>query len=280
MGIFKRTFIRVRKLRQAYNSLKYWEWTLDSTGAMILAQTGGTSTDFGLKIVPTVVGQYVKAVYIDADVGSALVVSGQGVFRVDLDRPVTTPLTAWDGNPDTVSWFMYNNRGANTTARGGARAIYAQSRNRLSMSWMRGIDLNVRCDDVGTMNELWGYMVRMEIYGTVSDLVIGMDINMSQEGAKATEEYGLRIRNSNASATANPYNDAAIKIQRDHVNNTGFNYAIDALGATYNPIRTAFIRAHDDGTVCADTGDKTGGGANGWITVVVGTATRYIQLYA
>jgi hypothetical protein len=58
----------------------------------------------------------------------------------------------------------------------------------------------------------------------------------------------------------------------------GADYLIDC-GTNTDIVDTAVLRLGDDGAVNADAGDKTGTAA-GFLTVVVGASTRYIQLYS
>jgi len=52
-----------------------------------------------------------------------------------------------------------------------------------------------------------------------------------------------------------------------------------ASGIDFTGVPTAqLIKATDDGTITADTGDMTGT-ASGFMKVLIGAATRYIQLY-
>lgn len=127
----------------------------------------------------------------------------------------------------------------------------------------------------GTVTSQYALSVRSENYGTVSDLFGGIDVNLTNEAAVATTEFGIRIRNTNNSITG-PVT-SAIAITKSGVN-TGFTYALDSLGT---PLTAAVLRVADD-SVAADAAGGTVGSAVGgaFIRVLVGSTPLKIQLYA
>lgn len=202
-----------------------------------------------------------------------------GAVRVQLIRTPEYPLVTgtWDGNAD-VALKVYNVNYAVNVSAGRLISIDYQSRTNADCSIVQGIEGNTRVSVGKTAATMIGISHTCEIYGTVSTTLYGMSIDMRNEGAAATTSAGIRITNSNNSL-AIPIG-AAIRLEHSgaDVNNTGFNYIIDALAS--DCINTAVLRVYDDGTVCNDT-YATGTFATyqkGYLTVVVGTATRYIWL--
>ena len=99
-----------------------------------------------------------------------------------------------------------------------------------------------------------GMTITADNFGTLSNELGGIDLLLDNEGAKATLEYGIRIRNQNASlATAV---DAAILITTPGAANTGFNYGIDLNGAK---IVTADVRLHQGNNIYSGNGAPAAG---------------------
>jgi hypothetical protein len=127
----------------------------------------------------------------------------------------------------------------------------------------------------GTCPTIVGLTVTPENYGTCATEFGGIDIVLKNEGAVATTEYGLRIRNLNNSI-ADAIGSAILVT--DTGANTGFDYIINTSGAS---ITAGILNLADDG-VSADAGSGTiGSAASGaWIRVKVGDTHFKIQLYA
>lgn len=235
-----------------------------------------TTTDVGkiMNLEGYLDGTTYPAVEIDCDTNSTTTGCRGGALFIELDRPTTNILASWDGNPDTGLKMTINNRANNTTSSGGTRAIDAYARNRgAGHAWVNGMLLNARNDSGCECPEVISAKFQVENYGTIATTAIGVDINMLNEGAVATDETALRIRNTNASlATACV---SAIQVTKG-ATNLGFDYVIDTSGA--DAINTAVMRLYDDGTVCNDTNATGSQTMAGYLTVVVGSATRYIWL--
>lgn len=319
MGRLVRRYIRAYTLdvraggqKISYSDSVYWSHSIASDGALTLAGVGGTDDDFeiatvsgdiildaagkitleptietaaqyGVGIMPAddITGEYETCLRIDGNIAGVKESRHGAGIKMTIERPADHAFSAWGGAPDTAMMIDMDERAVNGVTVGAARAMQIDFDNYGSINWVHGFDIGVTCRDVADMKELWGQQIVVENFAngtphTLSDLMVGLDIVCLDEGQKPTEEYAIRIRNT-AVLAQSP--DAAIRIERGNATNRGFTYIIDAMHATLHPIYTAFARLSDDGTICADAGDKTGVAA-GWITVIVGAATRYIQLYS
>jgi len=257
---------------------------LDAAGKITLEPTIETSAQYGVGIAPAddITGEYETCLRIDGDIAGAKESRHGAGIKMTLERPADHLFTSWGGSPDTAMMIDLDERAENTAAVGSFRGLQIDLDNYGGISWGKALDISVtnRTGCTG-MSSLYGADIGLESFAPLSALMVGLDVRLIDEHTKPTEEYGIRIRNLNDSITQSV--DSAIKITRETskpaVVNLGFTYLIDAMHATNHPIRTAFARLSDDGTVCADTGDKTGTAA-GWVTVIIGAATRYIQLYS
>jgi hypothetical protein len=107
----------------------------------------------------------------------------------------------------------------------------------------------------GTAPYIIGLTVTPENYGTCATEFGGIDIPMKNEGAVATTEFGVRVRNLNNSlATA----VGAAYCATDTGANTGFNYILDCYGATVQKMQ---IRLGQEGGL--DVGIVTGNFTDG-----------------
>jgi hypothetical protein len=315
MGRLVRRYIRAYELDVEegglglkYSDSVYWDISIASDGAVKFDGVGGTDDDFEIEtasgaiildsanvieLEPTIddslqYGVHINPSTIDGEYETALRIEGsiEGVtesrhgagIKMTLERPSGSPMSSWSGSPDTAMMIDLDEEADNGAANGAARGLQIDLDNYSVINWVKGLDVGVTNRSGATAEEVWGAQIVCEAYGTLNDLMVGLDIVLLDEVTKPTEEYGIRIRNNNASIAQSA--DAAVKVERGNTTNTGFAYIIDAMHTTRHPISTAFARLSDDGTICADTGDKTAGGVSGWITVIIGTATRYIQLYA
>jgi hypothetical protein len=221
-------------------------------------------------------GSYTNTPYLDFNLyASSLTMPARaGAIRMQLTRTADYPITTWDGNADTTL-KVYNLNAAANAAGGRIIALDFQARSNALITQVSGIEGNTRVSSGATATTMYGILHTCEIYGTVSTTLYGMKIDMRNEGAAPTTSAAIHLTNSNASlATAI---GAAISVTKG-ATNLGFDYLIDSLAA--DCINTAVLRVYDDGTVCNDT-NATGTFATyqkGYLTVIVGTATRYIWL--
>mgnify|MGYP001444930818 CR=1 FL=1 len=196
----------------------------------------------------------------------------QGVVRIGMTRLDTAPITTgWDGNADCALRIFAYNEAENT---GGQRsvAIECQATSWDDCSELRGIATGAKCKS-GACPTIYGITNTVEVYGTNATAAYGLYTDMRLEGAMPTTSAGLLVTNTNVGlATAV---GAALMVTKS-ATNLGFNYLIDSLGA--DCINTAVLRVYDDGTVCNDTNATGAATPAGYLTVVVGTATRYIYL--
>jgi len=196
----------------------------------------------------------------------------QGMVRIQLTR-TTAHGSLWDGNSD-LALRVYCVNAVSSGAYGGLKAIECQARANQNCASVTCISANARTSSGKTVATNIGMEMTMECYGTVTTMY-GVKVDMREEGAAPTTSAAFYAYNSNASlATAI---GAALMISKG-ATNLGFNYAIDAFGA--DCINTACFRFYDDGTVCDDANAQaiTNCTTAGYLTVVVGTATRYIWL--
>ena len=196
----------------------------------------------------------------------------QGAVRVQCLRYV--PMVTWDGNAD-CALRVYSFNGVAQPAGQRSVGMELQCRTNYSNTMVTGIASNTRVSSGATTPTMYGIYHRCEIYGTVSTTLYGMYLEMSNEGAASTTSAGILVHNSNASLATTI--GSALRITKSAVN-TGFDYLIDA--STTDACNTAVMALYDDGTVCNDTNAQaiTNCTTAGYITVVVGSATRYIWL--
>ena len=224
----------------------------------------------GMTLTNNYMTENLKGLNMAAQVSDATHGARQGVIYISLDR--YTALTSWDGNPDCGFKVQVNNR-VNCLTNGGVRALDILARARENCAWVKTAEINGRVDAGKTISALCPVHVRAEQYGTVSDQTCAMDLEISPEGPSATVEAGLIIRNSDASTSTAA--TAAIYCSKSGTN-IGFDYLLDNSAA--DSCNTAVMRLFDDGTVCNDTNATGAATPAGYITVVVGSATRYIYL--
>jgi len=194
-----------------------------------------------------------------------------GALNVTLNRYIA--MTTWDGNADCALKVQCNNQIA-CPAGQRSTAIAYQARAYADCTKVVGVEGNSRVNVGVTCPTVYGINHTVEIYGTVATVMYGLYMDMRNEGAAPTTSAALFVNNSNASLGTAV--GAALMVSKGSVN-LGFDYLIDSLSA--DCINTAVLRVYDDGDVCNDT-VSTGSFASaaGYLTVVVGTATRYIHL--
>lgn len=149
---------------------------------------------------------------------------------VNLARPADSTATG-DSN-DALLRLNFNNHAANDN-NFIMRAINASLANRSggNIGIMEGASIGVQGKSGGTTPYIRGMTITPENYGTCATEFSGIDVVMKNEGAKATLEYGLRVRNLNNSLGT--YIDAGLLFS-DTGANIGFNYIADMNGATVN----------------------------------------------
>jgi len=128
----------------------------------------------------------------------------------------------------------------------------------------------------GTLSQIRALQLVPENYGTCSDEFGGLDIVMKNEGAKATLEYGIRIRNlDNSTASAV---DSAILVL-DSGTNTGFSNLLDASSATLDH---SFKWADGQGAVVGSMAAGHPGAINesGYVKIYIGATPYVIPVYA
>lgn len=191
------------------------------------------------------------------------------LFYLTASRPVAYAATG-DSN-DALMRANFNNYAAND-ANFIMRGINVSMDNRSggTMGRLESAALGVNNRSGSTSGNVSGLMVTIENYGTVTDLFGGVDILLKNEGAVATTEYGLRIRNENNSIADSV--GAAIKIT-DTGANTGFDYWMDCYGATaatVAPIRLGKTSTED---IVIAMGDFTDGADSGFAPGSIGLDT-------
>jgi len=204
------------------------------TGGEILKLSDEEPTDLELRNIyisparPT--GAYSNIYLIDGD-QNAVFTGGvnqktYGLF-VNARRPLGSGATL-DSN-DAVVKGSYNNyavndanfiiRGMNFSASNRAGGVTGMLDNLLGCSGKSG----------GTVTRIVGLTVSTENFGTVSGVYGGIDIQLKNEGAVATEEYGLKIENINNSLGTAV--GSAILVS-DTGANIGFTTGLNLNGAT------------------------------------------------
>ena len=194
-----------------------------------------------------------------------------GAVNITLSRYVAT--TTWDGNADTALKLQCNN---NIACPAGVRvtALAYQARAYADCTKVCGVEGNSRVNVGITCPTVYGINHTVEVYGTVATAMYGMYMDMRNEGAVPTDSAGIKIHNSAASLATNIIG-AAVQISKGAVNG-GFEYLIDASSS--DACNTALFKFYDDGTIANDTNATGAATPAGYLTVIVGTETRYIYL--
>jgi len=152
------------------------------------------------------------------------------IMQIDADRESDYVATG-DSN-DALLKMAGNNYAAND-ANFILRGINSGINNRSGgvMGRLEGASIGAQNKSGGTVTTLIGLTVVAENYGTLTgtDVFGGIDVLLKNEAAVGATEFGIRIRNENNSIADAV--GAAIKIT-DTGANTGFDYLLDAYGAT------------------------------------------------
>lgn len=188
----------------------------------------------------------------------------QGAIDLDLTRLATAALTAWDGNPDTALNIRARNY-ANNTAGGGIRALDISARNSgTTQTWVKTFDLGARNDSGKTITSLIAQHIRAENYGTVSDDIVGLDIEMSSENdTSSPTKDAILVRNTDASGMTGV--GSVIKLTNTSTNGFLTLLDLDGLTAASNTLVSTSGTAAT--TFAARIRIITPNGSAGWINV-------------
>lgn len=189
----------------------------------------------------------------------------QGALKVTLTKAAAEADTTWDGNPDTAfTATARNNATGNVASEGAIRGANIQGRNDgTNINWVLGLNLNGRNSSGKTAVSVHGLDVRCEQYGTVGTETVGIDVNLSDEGAaNAHVRYGIRVRNTDQSAQS----AATSAFHVSHTSTNGFS-AFAHLATNSG-----------DGAVASTT--TPAGAATEALIVKIGSNLRYIPCYA
>jgi len=253
----------------------------DDTGAIIVGD-GTTDMDFKVFLGDTLnyalfdVGlQRVKLVFstvggdsaqgLDIDV-APLAGAGyrQGGINCSVARASGQSVT-WDGNPDCAIKALARNSAANASEEGAVRGIDVQGRNSgTNASWVEGASFNCRTDSGKTTGIMCGVRIRVEDYGTISTEAIGIDVNLSVEGASPITT-GILVRSTDLSAMA------AVKevFRISHTSANGFTNLFNFAGATGDTAATGSLKGSGEADILCDAR----------ITCVFNGTPYYLPLY-
>lgn len=254
---------------------------LDAAGKIMLEPTIEASAQYGVGIIPSdpVMGEYETCLRIDASIESVVETRHGAGIKLTLERPDTAPITSWGGSPDTAMMIDLDERADNTDGVGAARGLQIDLDNYGNINWIKGLDIGVTTRTTGEVDEIWGAQIVCESYGTIDNLLVGLDIVLLDESTKPTEEYGIRIRNTNNSVLQ--YADAAIKLVRSGSGtfNTGFLYFMDATGTNQPIAATGGIWNVKDDAVIADANGSVGAAA-GFVVIAIDGTQYKLRTYA
>lgn len=173
------------------------------------------------------------------------------LLNLTATRPTTAAATG-DSN-DAVIKGVYNNyakndanfieRGINMVANNRSPGTLGMLDNLISVSSKSG----------STSPIVNGLTVNAENFGTNANQHSGIDVSIKNEAAKATLEFGIRVRNLNNSL-ANA-SDAVLLVPADALANTGWLYGIDFNGAKI----ATDLRTHAGNQLLSGTGAPAGG---------------------
>lgn len=260
-GKFREADIRADKFR-VLNS-----FDLNSTCRINI--NGAPSDKFEIAPVPNTADSYRYGLRVNSDgffLGGAAL--KHYMLAVSGDRESGNAVTG-DSN-DALLRVSGNNYAANDSnfiLRGANVSIANRSGGTLGI--LEAGNFGAQNKSGGTSPTIRGLTVTPENYGTCNTEFGGIDIVMKNEGAAATTEYGLRIRNINNSIASAV--DAAIQVT-DTGANIGFSYILDAYGAT---VQTAHIRFGKTSTedIVIVTGDFADAGDSGFAPGSIGLDT-------
>jgi hypothetical protein len=158
--------------------------------APVTATLTGTNT---VTVTQAAMTENLKAVSVSGSISDTTHGARQGVIAISLERPNTSILASWDGNPDCALKISAVNK-ANSVANGGTRAIDASARNR----------------DAGT--ESWincAYLTAENSANTIVTSEVARLI-MKNNGIVSTNHLGLIVQDT--SQGSGPENTVAIQV--------------------------------------------------------------------
>ncbi len=196
-------------------------------------------------------GSYGYGIQYDADLVFSLAGAALKSYAMKIDgwRGASYPVTG-DSN-DAILKIVGNNAAAND-GNFILRGINASVGNRSGGELGRiEHSFGAQNKSGGTCPIVLGMTVTAENYGTNADIFGGIDVLLKNEGAVATLEFGLRIRNENNSIADAV---AAGILFSDTGANTGFDYLIDCNGAS---VVVGDIRLQNAMVINNDEADRT-----------------------
>lgn len=145
---------------------------------------------------------------------------------------------------DRLIGGSYGNYAVNDAA-SVAHGIGLNVRNRSGgfLATIKASELQVNNNSGATADNLYAGTFLVENYGTLNNLLCGVLVELKNEGAAATDEYGVHITNTNNSAGTAV--DAAIYVD-DTGANIGWTHGLDFINAT---VQTAEIRGQNEETI-------------------------------
>jgi len=164
----------------------------------------------------------------------------QGAIYIGLNRESTNALTAWDGNPDAALKIQANNKANNTSARGGVRGIDVNARNRDAgtLSWLNAISATAE-NSANTIDSAYVAQFNMKNSGVISTSHYGVVIQDQSQGTSPADTVLLKLTTADDWAAASGARASAIQIRTGTSDTGGYTYGLDMNGAT---IGTAEIR--------------------------------------
>lgn len=196
----------------------------DSTNKII-------TSDKNWSLVPSVrpTTAYAYSALIDA---SDKMTGGAATKTYVLGLTATKPLgsgATGDSN-DSLIKGAYSNYAVNDTnfiVRGINTSVANRSGGVLGR--LEGGNIGAQAKSGGTVASVYGATITAENYGTVTDLVAGIDVAMKNESTIATDEFGVRVSNLNNSLATKV--KAAFRVANSGAN-TGFVTGLDLNGST------------------------------------------------
>jgi hypothetical protein len=197
--------------------------------------------------------QNTKPLNLNATVTDVTAGARQGVEYISINRPATSALTSWDGNPDCALKIQAYNRAVNGT-NGGTRGIDVTARNRDAgtESWIGAIYATAENSANTIVSASVGWF-NMKNNGVISTSHYGVVIQDNSQGTGPTDTVLLKL----TTGTIDPASGAVPKaMQIASANTAGF-----VTGLAFNGIITNAI------------GFNNTSGANGF---TVGTFTNTV----
>jgi hypothetical protein len=196
-------------------------------------------------------GSYGYGMNFDADACFNIAGSAQKSFAVQISGDRASAYAVTGDSNDAILKINGNNYAAcdsNFILRGINASINQRSGGTLGRLEH---SIGTQNKSGGTAPIVLGLTLVAENYGTCADVFGGADILLKNEGAVATTEFGIRIRNENNSVA-----DAvgAGLLFTDTGANTGYDYLIDGNGAS---VVVADVRLQNAMVINNDEADRT-----------------------